>query len=177
MAEFTTTNWFPVLTLLLGFGAKSLSDWVDHRRIVERDHAARGAARKEKNLERRIDFQHQTLLDLQEACMQLARSTSAMHHQDIMAFRNTGVWQKQLFGDDLSESARLANAKTMMLAARVRDEVTRELVSRFKGYCNEIGSTETQQASEHALVNSTQVFDEVNKRIGELLRSLEDAEN
>jgi hypothetical protein len=94
MADFTTTNWFPVLTLLLGFGVKSLSDWVDHRRMVERDHAARGAARKEKNLERRIDFQHQTLLDLQEACMQLACSTSAMHHQDIMAFRNTGVWQK-----------------------------------------------------------------------------------
>jgi hypothetical protein len=62
-----------------------------------------------------------------------------------------------------------------MLAARVRDEVTRELVDRFKGYCNEIGSTGTQQASEHALVNSTRVFGEVNKRIGELLRSLEDA--
>jgi hypothetical protein len=48
--------------------------------------------RHDKLFEQRIGFQRQTLLDLQEASMQLARSVAAIHHQDVMAYRSTGKW-------------------------------------------------------------------------------------
>ena len=91
MAE-ATVGWFPVLTLLLGYAVKAASDWLQHRRTSERERQAREAARQDQLFERRTTFQRQTLLDLQEAVMRLARSSGAMHHQDVMAFRKTGKW-------------------------------------------------------------------------------------
>jgi len=61
--------------------------------------------------------------------MDVARHASAMHHQDLMAFRKSGKWQKQLYDDELAESSRLANARSTMLAVRVRDQAVRDLVS------------------------------------------------
>jgi hypothetical protein len=79
MPEITTSSWFPVLTLLLGYATKSLTDWLEHRRNTRREREAREAVRRDQRFERRTSFQRQTLLDLQEASMQLARSVGAIH--------------------------------------------------------------------------------------------------
>lgn len=81
---------FPVATLLLGYLTKAVSDWIQHRRTTEREREARREARLEKLAERRITFQRQTLLDLQEAMMQLIRSAGATHFQEVAAFRKDG---------------------------------------------------------------------------------------
>src|SRR6266581_6335804 len=127
-----TVGWFPVLTLLLGYAVKAASDWLQHRRTSERERQAREAARLDQLFERRTTFQRQTLLDLQDAVMLLGRTSGAIHHQDVMAFRKTGKWQKQLLDEGLDESARLAGARTSMLAVRVRDQSVRELVAVVK---------------------------------------------
>jgi hypothetical protein len=132
MPDVITSSWFPVLTLLLGFATKSLSDWLENRRNTRRERAAREAVRREQLFERRTSFQRQTLLEIQEASMQLVRSVGAIHHEDKMAYRSTGEWGKQRVGDDLSEANRLAQARTGMLAARVRDDTIRELIGKLK---------------------------------------------
>jgi hypothetical protein len=176
MPEITTSSWFPVLTLLLGYATKSLTDWLEHRRNTRREREAREAVRRDQLFERRTSFQRQTLLDLQEASMQLARSVGAIHHQDKMAYRSTGKWSKQLLGDELSEGNRLAQARTGLLGARVRDDTIRELIDKLKTYSAEVINSPTPEDSERAESSMTVVFDELNQRIGEVLRKLDDAE-
>jgi hypothetical protein len=95
MPDLTQTTWFPVVTLLIGMGTTSLTDWIKYRRDIARERDSREATRKEQRVERRVTFQRQTLLDLQEACVNLGRATGASHHKDGMAFKETGKWQKQ----------------------------------------------------------------------------------
>jgi hypothetical protein len=46
-------TWLPpIITFLLGFGTKRLTDWAQHRRTVERERAARKATRREQLLDR-----------------------------------------------------------------------------------------------------------------------------
>jgi len=121
--------WFPIVTLLLGYILSSISESVRHRRTLEREREAREAERRDKAFERRVTFQRATLLELQDAIMDLMRTSGAMHHQDIMALKRTGQWQKQFYGDELSEAHRLAMARTTVLTVRVRDIRVRELVA------------------------------------------------
>src|ERR1700680_2831546 len=128
-AQPASLNWLlSVETLLLGYLTKSISDWLDFRRISKREREAREEARRDKLFERRVEFQRATLLDLQEAVMNLVRTASQMHVQDIKAHNETGIWQRQLFGEELSEAARLAHARVALLSVRVRDEAVRNLV-------------------------------------------------
>src|SRR5260370_33013473 len=125
---------FLIVTLLLGYILSSISESVRHRRALEREREAREAERRDKAFERRVTFQRATLLDLQDAIMDLMRTSGAMHHKDIMALKQTGEWQKHLYGDELSEANRLAMARTSMLTVRVRDTKVRELIARLKDY-------------------------------------------
>jgi hypothetical protein len=167
-------GWFPVFTLLLGYAMKAFSDWLQHRRTTEREREARAAARQDERANRRVAFQRQTLLDLQEAMMQLIRSAGAMHHRDVMEFRKTGKWQKQLFGEELNENARLANARTSMLAVRVRDDPVRDLVQTVKSHAIAAAMCGSQEEGERAMTAMGAAFEQLNQRIGETLRKLDD---
>lgn len=123
-------------------------------------------------LERRTLFQQQMLLDLQEALFQPTRASVACQHQDLLAFRQTGVWGENLVGDELSEQERQAMARTSILAARVQDDVVRELVDRMKDACSRMAIATSQQQSEQARTDLAPAFTSANERIGELLRSL-----
>src|SRR5260370_11596714 len=124
--------WFPIVTLLLGYILSSISESVRHRRALEREREAREAESRDKAFERRVTFQRATLLELQDAIMGLMRTSGAMHHKDIMALKRTGEWQKQMYGEELSEASGLAMAQTTVLAGRVRDAKVRGLVTRLE---------------------------------------------
>jgi hypothetical protein len=180
MPDTATVGWFPVLTALLGtslgYAAKFFTDWLHDRRSAEREREARGAVRRDQLFERRTTFQRQTLLDLQEAALELARAVGLAHHQDYLAFRATGQWGKQLIGEDLSERERLAHARTSLLGARVRDDPTRELVTKLKNYAGETVHSETRDESERALLGMGLALEELNQRVGEVLRKLDEEE-
>jgi hypothetical protein len=132
MAEaVATSSWLPVATLLIGYLTKSVSEWVQYRRASarermqheytsEREREARDALRRDQLFERRNTFQRQTLLDLQENLTLLGRTIGEMSIHDRRAYRETSEWQKQLYGDDLAERNRVAQARTGMLGVRVR---------------------------------------------------------
>ena len=180
------TGWFPVLTFLLGFATKFVSDWVQHRWQLERDRETRKETRRDQLSEQRWSFQRQTLLELQEAIQDLARATGAAHHQDEMAFRETGRWQRQVLVDDLSERGSLTSRRVLMLAVRVRDESLRDAVQRFRRLTSQTetslgrGSTpdaELRNASNAALLDAMPLLEQIHERIGEILRTLNDEES
>jgi hypothetical protein len=178
MADASAVGWFPVLTLLLGYFTKYLSDWFQHQRTVERDRENRVAIRRDRLLERRTRFQRQTLLDLQEALMDLGRTTGAMHQHDEIAYRKSGDWQRRAYyPEDLSENDRIAMRRTAVLAVRVRDASVRELVQEFKDSASAVGMSASKEASDSAFYRMMPVFEELNQRIGEVLRKMDDEDS
>lgn len=175
LAPQTFLNWFlPIATLLLGYIAKSVTDGIDSRRTSERERIAREESRQDRLFERRNDFQRQTLLDLQEATMQSMRATASINHEDVMAFRKTGKWGRQLVGDELSEAHRLANARVTILRVRVRDQAVRDLVRDLQANGTSLVMCGSEPESTRLLGTLFGVFDNLNGRIGELLRSIDD---
>jgi hypothetical protein len=171
-----TGGWFPVFTLLLGYFTKYVSDWVHHKRDLERDRETRKEARRDQLAEHLTTFQRQTLLDLQEAVMDVARTTGAAHHLDEMAYREIGQWQKQLLGDDLDQESLLAMRRTAILSVRVRDSSLRELVKTFRQCAAQTSIGVSRDASNSAMNSMAAVFEQVQERVGELLRTLDDEE-
>jgi hypothetical protein len=104
----------------------------------------------------------------------LARTTGAMHHRDMMSYVKTGEWQKNLFPDDLSEKDRLANARSQMLAVRIRDKTVRDLVQAFKEYAVKVTLADSRDASDSAFRQMADVNVELNERVGDLLITLDD---
>ena len=101
------------------------------------------------------------------------RAAGAAHQHDLMAYKQTGQWQKQLLGD-WSEKLREAHARTSMLVVRIWDASLREQVRRLKMLEVEVSMSQRPSDSERALLSMGELFDECNARIGELLRSLDD---
>jgi hypothetical protein len=168
-------SWFPVLTLILGFGASSLAELLRDRRLLNRERESREALRRGQAIERSTNFQRQTLLDLQDALFQLARAAGASYHQDLMAYRQTGQWQKQLLPDGSAEAVRLAQARTSILHVRVADVGVRELVCRFKAEVVAVLMSPGLAESEYSHASMGTTFEEINQRIGEILRSLDES--
>jgi hypothetical protein len=165
--------WFPVLTLLIGYLAKLLTDWIQYRRSVRGEREAREGKRRDELFERRNTFQRETLLALQEAFMQLARVTGAINHQDTMSGKSGG---RQQLPDELNEGYHAAQTRTSMLASRVRDNRVRELVEQFRQFSVDSTLAATQGARDRALTAMAELHDPLNKRIGEILRTLDDAD-
>jgi hypothetical protein len=172
-----TAGWFPVLTLVLGFALSFVTDWFRRQHELERDRESRRETRRDKLSEQRRNFQRETLLALQEAVFDLTRTTGAAHHQDEMAYRKTGQWQKQLLGEELNQQDFLAMRRTGMFVVRVRDSSLRELVLKFRELAGEMASTRlSREACASVMNNMVDLVEQIHNRTGELLRTLDDEE-
>src|ERR1051325_6139626 len=140
MADVPVPAWVAILTPLIsavgGWALKSVTDAMDYRRNRQRDKDARDHQRRQMLFERRITFQRETLLKLQEAAHELARATGAMYYQDVMAHRGSGEWRKNQYSSDLGERYAAAQSQTLMLSERVRDEAVRAAVRELREYSN-----------------------------------------
>jgi hypothetical protein len=165
----------PIVTLLIGYGTKSLSDWIQYKRSREQERDARDGARQALLFERRIIFQRETLLELQEDCQKLVRATGAMHHQDEMAYRETRQWQRQLFSEELDQAYHEASTRTSMLAVRVRDETVRSLVAELRSCSVNAGMAPNPETANQLIVSMISAHDALGHRIGEVLRNLDEA--
>ncbi len=154
----------------------SISEWVKNRRERDRDREARKESKREQLSEQRRVFQRETLLALQEATFDVIRTTGAAHHQDEMAYRTTGQWQKQLLGEDLDQKASLAMRRTSILGLRVRDPSLRQLVQEFKQHAAQTTVGGGRDACTSAMHSTATVFEKMQEQVGELLRTLDDEE-
>lgn len=68
--------------MLLGLATKAVADYFAHNRLLTREREARAAAHQDRVLERRANFQRQTLLELQDAVMGLMRAKFAVRVAD-----------------------------------------------------------------------------------------------
>lgn len=174
LIDWNPAGWFPVLTLIVGYAMKALSDWLQHRRTRERERETREAARRDRILERRVIFQRQTLLDLQEAVARLARAAGAIRHADDMAHRQTGQWGAHLVGDTLSDGFRIAEVDVSLLSSRVLDESIRTMVGNLRSDATTAVTARSEDATGQAMKSVSSVLDHLNQRIGQIVRELDD---
>ena len=118
------------MSVIAGGILTMLAALLGDRRITERDRERRLEERHERLLTRRNDFQRQTLLALQEASERLMRNTGASLHQDVVAHRTTGKWQRQQLPHDLSNDHLRLTTETMLLDSWVREDEVRALAYR-----------------------------------------------
>ncbi|MEH2504991.1 hypothetical protein V1290_003802 [Bradyrhizobium sp. AZCC 1578] len=170
------SGWLPFVTLALGYGAKTVEDWIQNKRTMAREREARDEARRDQRFIRRITFQRETLLELQEASLQLARATGKAHYLDEMAFRESRAWRKSLLPDDLDEGYRVAQARNSMLSERVQDKTVRDLVGQMKTASTAAVFAADRDTASRSVQYMSDYFDALHKRIGELLREIDSSD-
>jgi hypothetical protein len=170
MSEWLSTT----VTLLAGGALTIIAGWLADRRAWLRDRERRLDERRERFLVRRSDFQRESLLALQDASQRLMRTAGAMHHQDVVEYRTTGKWQRQQFGDDLSNQQLHANTDTMLFTSRIRDDKVRDLADRLRIYVHEIASSPDEATADGRLLVAGNTQQTLIQRIGQLVRELDD---
>jgi hypothetical protein len=165
-----------LISVSLGFASSQLAEWLKDRRAYEREQASRLSTRRDKQLERRNDFQRQTLLDLQEAVQKIIRNAAKMHHLDIMAQRGGQAWHTTRFPDGVNNGSRLDNVQATKLVVRVRDGNIRSLAERFKTECTAVLFADSEQDGEAKLAKAAASFQLLNDLIGQTLRQMDEIE-
>lgn len=104
--------------------------------------------------------------------MRLMRSNYSLHHADLMSYSECGVQRPRPL--NLDNENMLANAQTALLSVRVRDEIVREKLQQLKDKCT-AGTVAFPDLSQtrKAMSEAATIFDELNRRIGEVLRTVD----
>jgi|SRR5271170_4786890 len=166
-----------IIIALIGFVSAVLIESIRNKSVHKRERDARDAVRRDALLERRNEFQRQTLLALQDSAMKLMQTTTALHHADLMSYHEEGKWPTKPYPADTERENMLANAQTALLGVRVYDDVVRERLQQLKDKCT-FGTLpfSDEALSRAAMREAGIIFVQLNKRIGEVLRSLDDFE-
>jgi len=172
----TTVSVVSALSVLLGFVTSAATEYFRDSRTSKREREAREATRKSQIADRRIGFQRETLLSLQEAVLEEARSAAQISLADEREYRETGKWGQPL-PEGLSDKARDNTVKTLMLMERVRDKDIRDLTKAFRNYANQVGICRSLEDERVALQNMGDALPALQERIGIVLRQLDDDED
>ena len=116
--------WGVIIGSVLSIAAGAVTEIIRGNREATLD-------REKRRDDRRLSettFQRQTLLDLQEALLEWARVNGMHEHADRVAFKQTGVWGKNLVGPESSEREMDANRRLALLRSRIRDDGLRSRI-------------------------------------------------
>lgn len=173
MPDLGASVW-PAITLLLGYAAKAVEDWVRDNRTYKREQAARLESRRDKLQERRADFQRETLLALQDECWKLQRACGRSHHEDTLSFRETGQWGTTQLSEEANTGAFESTKNIGRLRVRVHDENVRSLAAQMTSKVSETLLARSKEDADLRLSESMEIAKELNERIGFLIRSIDD---
>jgi hypothetical protein len=170
-------TWFPVITLIIGAILKGIGDHFADVRKTNADKQARHEQRLDAIQLRRVEFQRSTLLDLQSAMQKLARATGKASHDDLMAFRNTGEWGKNSISEEANIGALEGHAEINVLRVRVSDNNIRTIADKFSKTCARHVYCKSRAQSDACMKEMSQYMMELNEKIGEALRTLDNMED
>lgn len=165
-----------VLGVIAGGALTMFSGWLADWRLKDRERERRNEERRDRLAMRRSDFQRETLLALQAASQKLIRNTGASLHQDIVAFRNGGEWQRQKLPNNLSNDQLHLHTETLLLASRVRDDEVRALADRLGIQTSEVGFSSTEDEAQGRMMSAADTQQALVERTGYLIRELDEIE-
>lgn len=175
-ATHTFDYWLPLVTGAAGLISGVVIEWFRDNRTYRREKEARDASRRDNQIERRNDFQRQTLLALQDAVMALMRTVGQGHLLDLRAWHERREWHPEAYPNELNLANRDANGQTALLGVRVHDDSVRSLLQRLKSECNGLMGARDREASIDAYNEASALFVLLNERMGALLREMDEIE-
>ncbi len=165
----------PLATLVIGLVAKPITDWLDSRRIREREREARLESRRDQVFEGRNTFQRQTLLALQNEMNELVQISSTTWENHRAEIEKSLKASEAIAPAPVSKELRVSLIQAMILAERVRDDRCRELANKF---IETVGIVTSLTAPEQWAEFSDKLYDaltNLNRCIGKLLRELDES--
>jgi len=167
-------DWLGTLLGVVAGGSLTLfAGWLADKRLTDRERERRKEDRRERIAIRRSDFQRETLLALQLASQKLIRNTGAALHQDIVAHRTGGEWQRQQLPDGLSDDHLHWTTEAMLLASRVRDDEVRNLADQLRSQATKVGFSSNEPEAERRIAEAATTHAALIDRIGLLIREID----
>lgn len=163
------TVW-PVAVFFLGGVATQFTGWVGHRRRQferRQDTAASLHARRES-------FELDQLQKLSDAMQNLGRKAAQVHHADMMASRETGLYGAERLGEELDEANRLAHQEVRMLSRLVLDDGLRAQIdeARTSIHRPSMMNGADRIAAEAVFATGLQQLDHVMDRVAARIREI-----
>lgn len=171
----TLNIWLPLITGATGLVSGVVLEWYRDKRTYNRERDARGAIRRDAQIERRNEFQRQTLLDLQEAANNLIKITTAINLHIANSFYATSGFTIPR-SPDLDRDALDATFQFSTLCVRVKDEQVRALAQTFQGKNLAAAFNNSPNLFENVRIEMMDLFNKLNVRIGEALCSIDEVE-
>lgn len=169
-----SATWLPIATLVGGYAGALTTESFRDARQRRREIEAREADRVREVDSLHQQFQRETLLELQQAMADMARATGAIHHQDVVAYRNAGgtnPFTRQQVPGDLNQRSFEAMQKTMLLMARVDHEGLRANIKSLRELVTKVLLAQSESEANGLMVEAMDLQVRINDQIGELLRT------
>lgn len=170
MEPINPAVWFPVVTLIAGAFLKATFDLFNERRQEEREKRVRIEGRKETIQLRRNENQRKLLLEMQEAAAKLMRAVARHYLEDVTNHRIHGTWAKEPISEEVSNGARDAFLQVNLLRVRLLDEELRARTTHLSSLCSGVTMASSEHESERKWMDTAELFDQFNERLGEVLR-------
>lgn len=116
-------------------------------------------------------FQRDTLIALQDAMHDLLRLIARGHHEDALAFRETGTWGRTFLSSEVSDGQMLARRHMLILLERVSDDMLRSQVKDLNASLTEIGFAASENVAHRQWDSASMRGLEVLEHIGKALRA------
>jgi hypothetical protein len=173
-----SAQWMAASAGVLGAAVGGLGSiagaWLNNSSALRRERAARVEGYRLQIVVKRLEFQHETLISLQEAAARLGRAVGKGIHFNRMSFRETGRWGEKLWPDKDDEELRLAMVEIMLLYPRVKDGEIRTLANQMRDRASLIVTVKSERDSEIVMTDLNNAHASLNIRIGEFIRRIDD---
>lgn len=127
-------------------------------------------ARSEERLERFREFQRETLLELQAAIREVARTTFLIHLEDSKGCLAGKNWGEGFVPDQLAEEDRIARGRVSIFSERVADESVRGVVKKIMSEVGIFMRATSKEEADRTLANITLGSIQANELVGKVLR-------
>jgi gas vesicle protein len=138
--------------------------------------SSRNASRLQQNsnylerIERARAFQRDNLLELQDTLQDCMRLMGRAHHEDVVAYRESGHWGKSMLSDEVNQNTLLSNRKLAMLTERVSDNELRSELKKFSNNSSNLLFAKSEIESDESLKIASSEFSSIMEKLGEVLR-------
>ena len=151
---------------LIGVGSSVSTTYLTNKKSIDLQKDADLLKRNELS---RV-FQRETLLNLQDTLHETMRLIGQMHLEDTHNYKETGIWGKSLFSEDINEGLMLSMRKISILKERISNNQLRlNLDDLHKDLCKP-SFVKSKSESSKLLENILDKFESFMKELGIVLR-------
>jgi hypothetical protein len=171
-----TDEWFPVVALVLGSVLTMVGGIVSaaftHQWEIRKVREEREAAEKS----RRLAFQHDNLLKLQDAGIELLEASSQWLDEKREAFWRTGewkndaTWEAQVIQHDTRQKPRMARVRAQAFACCVMDDALRQLLHEAIEFSGKIQDAKSNEEAWQSLSDMRHKYVAIDDSLGTFIR-------